>query len=131
MKTCKCGVTGEENFYKDKSMPDGLAFYCKSCVSKYNEKYRKSENGRKVMNDCIKRWLEANPGKFKESQKKYWENNKDKKKEIQKRANIRNRKVKTLLLKNKDRIFGIDPELDEIINFWMDNLYLSKYKNQI
>jgi hypothetical protein len=34
MKTCKCGVSGEENFYRNSNRPDGLQFYCKSCIAK-------------------------------------------------------------------------------------------------
>ena len=34
MKTCKCGVSGEDNFYRHKGMPDGLQFYCKACIAK-------------------------------------------------------------------------------------------------
>jgi len=50
MKTCSCGTTGEENFYRNKSTKDGLCFYCKTCIAKqrreeWRRKYPNGKNG--------------------------------------------------------------------------------------
>lgn len=50
MKSCSCGITGKDNFYRDSSTKDGLRFYCKACVAKqrretYRRKYPKGRNG--------------------------------------------------------------------------------------
>jgi len=50
MKTCSCGTTGEENFYRSKSTKDGLCFYCKTCIAKqrreeWRRKYPNGKNG--------------------------------------------------------------------------------------
>jgi hypothetical protein len=34
MKTCRCGTTGEENFYRSAREKDGFTFYCKTCIAK-------------------------------------------------------------------------------------------------
>ena len=42
IKKCTCGRTGPENFYRNKSMKDGLSFYCKTCATrKSREAYAK------------------------------------------------------------------------------------------
>ena len=50
MKTCSCGIIGDENFYKNKGTRDGLQFYCKACNAKqrkeaYRRKYTNGKNG--------------------------------------------------------------------------------------
>ena len=50
MKSCTCGVTGEENFYRNAATADGLQFYCKRCIAKqrretYRMKYPNGKNG--------------------------------------------------------------------------------------
>ena len=50
MKSCTCGVTGEENFYRNAATADGLQFYCKRCNAKerretYRRKYPNGRNG--------------------------------------------------------------------------------------
>jgi len=53
------------------------------------------------------KYRKKHPGAFKANQKKYRKNNIEKKKKIQIRINIRNKKIKTLLLKNKNRILAL------------------------
>ena len=50
MKSCPCGTTGDENFYRNASRPDGKSFYCKTCTAKqrreeYARKYPEGKNG--------------------------------------------------------------------------------------
>ena len=50
MKSCPCGTTGPNNFYRNRTRPDGLSFYCKTCTAKqrreeYARKYPDGKNG--------------------------------------------------------------------------------------
>jgi hypothetical protein len=47
---CKCGETDQSSFYRNKSRPNGLSFYCKGCTAiqrrdEYRRKYPSGKNG--------------------------------------------------------------------------------------
>lgn len=71
MKKCNvCGVNKPQNeFYKDKSKPDGLEYKCKEC-SKSN----------------ARKWQSNNPDKKKENQNKWYHNNSERYKEHMSKA---------------------------------------------
>lgn len=71
-------------------MKDGLCNYCKKCINKYGQKYRK-ENLKKIK-EIENRYRKNNSDKIKEIQKKYDENNKEKIKDYQKKYQIEYRK---------------------------------------
>lgn len=50
MKSCTCGITGPENFYRNRTRLDGFSFYCKACTAtqrreEYARKYPEGKNG--------------------------------------------------------------------------------------
>lgn len=69
-KLCpKCGITGEENFYRNRASLDGFQTYCKTCHTKITNTYSKLNP--QIVNKLNAMWRENNQKKFKESQKKY------------------------------------------------------------
>ena len=71
----KCKVPQPlEKFGRNKGTKDGLAIWCKDCTRRYRQseegkaarkRYRQSALGTASMNQCKKRWLQANQDKRK------------------------------------------------------------------
>lgn len=95
-KRCtKCGVEKHESeFAKNKTLKDGLSYYCKKCLSEYSKKYRvenyenvkekekkyRVENRDKVKS-AVRKWQEKNKEKTIETIVKWQKENKEKTKE--------------------------------------------------
>lgn len=75
MKTCSCGTAGEENFNKNATAPDGLAYQCKACVKAYYQR-----NKARFIEKAAQ-WKEGNKEKVKQYAKRHRERNKDKRKQ--------------------------------------------------
>ena len=97
-KICsKCGIEKLINkFHKTKNNKDGLAYYCKKCVSEISRNYNKNNAERKKKSE--KQWRENNPEKVKAWRKKYYKENQEK---ILEYAKIY---TKEYYKKNKERI---------------------------
>ena len=78
MKICsRCKIEKSvSEFYKDKSIKDGLNNKCKMCASEKNKRWRKANPEKK--RELNKKWNEANPEKVRESRKKWKEANPEK-----------------------------------------------------
>ena len=65
MKQCKkCGIEkSKAEFYRHKETADGFRGECKACSKAANKDYYLSENGRKVVEEGVARYLETDRGK--------------------------------------------------------------------
>lgn len=76
MKTCKnCGLCKEDRYFgKDKTQPDGLAFYCKSCKStRGKNNYMLNKDKIKIL---VKNYRKEQPEKVKRGKRKEYIKNK-------------------------------------------------------
>lgn len=78
-KVCKkCGRNRRiGKFTKDSSKPDGKKLYCKDCVREMNRAYRRTPEGRRRIQKCIRAYKERNKQAIKESNRQYYIKNKD------------------------------------------------------
>lgn len=65
-KVCtKCGKEKpRSHFYKAKGTSDGLRYWCKECCSEASRIYRSTGEGQKKSRLAVKRWFQANTGRF-------------------------------------------------------------------
>ena len=77
MKYCnKCKeVKDLSEFHKNKSMKDGLNFYCKSCRIEHNRNYH--ENNREELNERSRTYYKNNREDLLERKRNYYENNRE------------------------------------------------------
>ena len=65
-KCSKCNLHKLLNrFTNDKSRPDGLDYWCRSCKNKLGRKYAKSARGKVLARIRAKRWMKNNPERHK------------------------------------------------------------------
>lgn len=66
-KECwKCKEVKDLNdYYNDKSRPDGKAYHCKNCIRLYLQQYRQSDKFKAYARRKAKVWSGANPEKVK------------------------------------------------------------------
>lgn len=87
-KTCSCCSHSLplHLFSKDKSKPDLLNIYCRSCLKEKQSKYRSAKPVDKAkVNEYRKKWAENNPEKIKSAKRAYYERNKEQKQEYDKK----------------------------------------------
>ena len=78
VKCCSgCGVVKPlDDYYRDRSRPDGRTPRCKECAKEATRRYRE-ENRDKVL-ERRRRYYEGNRGKAREYDRQYYEKNRDK-----------------------------------------------------
>ena len=78
VKCCSgCGVVKSlDDYYRDRTMPDGRTYQCKECKNAYSLRYY--EENRDKLREYKRRYYEENRDKKKEYDRRYYEENRDK-----------------------------------------------------